>query len=65
MRGQAQKLKNGRKWVQNGRQDLRIEPRASNRAEMVIATGPGVRLGRQKIDSAKSGWSALVNCPGC
>ena len=54
-RARPQISKNGRKWPQNGRQELRIEPRASNRAEMLIATDPGARWGRQKIDSAKSG----------
>ena len=36
-----------RKWPQNGPQELRIEPRASNRAYFFIARGPGARLGRQ------------------
>ena len=53
----VQKRKNGRKWRQNGPLELRIEPRASNGTEELIATDPGARKGRQKTDSAKSGWS--------
>ena len=57
-----------RKWPQNGPQELRIEPRASNGSEKTIATDPGARKGRQSGDSAKSGWSGpgtLLNRPGC
>ena len=58
MKAPAPKPKNGRKWAQNGRQDLRIEPRASPGLKTLFAADPGARKGRQWRDSAKSGGVA-------
>ena len=57
--GLAPKTQNGRKWSQNGRQELRIEPRASPGLKTLFAADPGVRLGRRWRDSANLGVAPL------
>ena len=56
--------KNGRKWPQNGRQELRIEPRASPGLKTLFATDAWARWGRQWRDSAKSGVPPLSSTVG-
>ena len=40
VRGRAQNHQNGRKWIQNGRQALRIHPHESYGRSQAFATGP-------------------------
>ena len=54
-RARPQISNNGRKWPQNGPQELRIEPRASPGLKTLFAADPGARWARQYRDSADWG----------
>ena len=43
MKGQAQSHRNGLKWVENGRQALRIDPQASHGRSEAFGTGPAAK----------------------